>query len=98
MTLSERTRGCNTQAAIWSGRTKVRAQRKGLCTAAVFGVISQKIRTMKEIRIVASSSPQVSEKRKASTVAMLEATITATLLTTRFVERKVLGSESSFSI
>ncbi len=96
--LNEKTMGRRSQAAPRTGPTSIRAQRMGFCTAAVFGVISQKMRTIKEIRIVEMSSPKFDEKRSASTVAILEATMTATLLTIRMVERKTFGWESKRSI
>src|SRR5262249_3363084 len=90
--------GVRSQAAPRTGPTNVRAQRKGFCTAAVFGVISQKIRTTRESRRVAMSSPQVSENLKERTVAILEATMVATLLTIRIVERNLFGLARSCSI
>src|SRR6266571_4780671 len=98
MALRVTTSGWSSQAATRTGLTRTRAQRMGFCTAAVLGVISQKINTTSEIRTVEMSSPKVSEKRKARTVAMLEATITATLLITRMVERNTFGLVSKFSI
>src|SRR5579883_3193887 len=93
MALSETTTGWSSQAAARTGLTIARATFNGFCTAAVFGVISQKIRTTSEVIMVERSSPRLVEKRSASTVAIVEATITATLFTIRMVERNVLGCE-----
>ena len=53
---------------------------------------------LRSVAAAAISSPNDCEKRSASTVAMLDATITATLLTIRMVERKVFGWEMRRSI
>src|SRR6266851_741262 len=97
ITPSDHTTGRKSQAAPCTGFTIARATRIGFCSAAVFGVISQKINTTREVTIEEISSPRVEEMRRASTVAILEATITATLLTTRMVERKVFGWASKRS-
>ena len=96
--LSAHTTGCRSHETARTGFTKARAQRSGFCTATVLGAISQKIRTTNEVRTVAISSPKVREKRRASTVAILAATITATLFTIRIVKRNLFGLESVFSI
>src|SRR6516164_1459671 len=98
ITLRETTMGRKSQAVAITKLTSTRAQRNGLCTAVVLGVISQKIKTINEMRTVEINSPKEAENCSANAVAILEATITATLFTTRIVERSVLGSFNTRSI
>src|SRR5215469_13405990 len=98
ITLRETTIGRKSQAVAITKLTSTRAQRKGLCTAVVLGVISQKIKTINEMRTVEINSPKEAENCSANAVAMLEATITATLFTTKIVESSVLGSFNKRSI
>ena|SRR5947207_14270905 len=98
ITLRDATIGRKSHAIVSTKLTSTRAQRKGLCTAVVLGVISQKIKTTREMRTVEINSPREAENCSASAVAMLEATMTATLFTTRIVERNVFGSFSRRSI
>ena len=57
MALSATMSGWSNQAAARTGLTRTRAHRIGFCTAVVLGVISQKINTTSEMRIVPISSP-----------------------------------------
>src|SRR5579859_1120487 len=98
ITFSVATIGCKSQDVVTTKLTSTRAQRKGFCTAAVLGVISQKIKTINEMRTVEINSPSEAENCSAKAVAILEATMTATLFTTRIVERNLFGSFNKCSI
>src|SRR5690242_7415481 len=98
MAIRNQTTGRRSQTTALTGITRVRAQRNEFCTAAVLGIISQKISTKSERNTEESNSPQLAENRSAKTVAILEATITATLLKIKIVARKLLGFARSRSI